>query len=115
MVWPLFLYRPNVAIHDKTSTFPSARMSPGPWWGFNGVDRLELRPGFLIHSHYILFHGYMSRVYDFDQVQVESAQEKQRRGKRIIALRLRLNDRSHRFTGWAEDAAPLVQALQTSR
>ncbi|ARC58212.1 hypothetical protein AS850_14095 [Frondihabitans sp. 762G35] len=91
----------------------SVRMSPGPWWGFNGVDRLELRPGLLVHSHFILFHGYLSRVHELEQVEIVSVGEVRRGSKRVLKLRLRLNGRVRLFTGWAHDAAPFVEALVT--
>jgi hypothetical protein len=35
----------------------AARFSPGPWWGFNGVDELELSGDVLTRMHYRVFRG----------------------------------------------------------
>jgi hypothetical protein len=89
-------------------------MSPGPGWGFNGINTLELRNGLLVHSFFVLFHGYVSRVYDLADVHVESHDSFERRGRRWTSLRLRMNSKHQLFTGHPTDSERFVDALTSA-
>ncbi|CAN5333970.1 hypothetical protein BH09ACT1_BH09ACT1_12790 [soil metagenome] len=89
----------------------SARMSPGPWWGYNGINTLEIRSGVLVHSFRVLFYGYLSRVYDLADVEVELRSSFERRGRRWISLRLRMQSNHQLFTGFPADSEPFINAL----
>jgi len=51
------LERQNANISKVNDFEIAARFSPGPWWGFNGVDDLELSGEVLTWRHYRLFRG----------------------------------------------------------
>lgn len=98
--------------HESESPrHPMARMSPGPWWGFNGVNTLELRNGLLVHSFYVIFHGYVSRNYELRTVTIESRGVRERRRKRWTSLVLTTGGTRRAFIGRPDDAEPFIDAL----
>ena len=88
-----------------------ARMSPGPWWGFNGVNTLELRNGLFVHSFYVIFHGFVSRNYELHTVEIESRGVRSRRGKRWSTLVQTMGGTRRTFIGHPEDSEPFIDAL----
>jgi hypothetical protein len=92
-----------------------ARFSPGPWWGFNGVDHLELDEDSLTRKHYLASTGFVPMRYMLRDVRVISAKERKgllQRSKTWTTLVLSLDGERRLFTGHTGEVAAFVKALQ---
>lgn len=90
-----------------------ARFSPGPWWGFNGVDRLELTADGLTVHHFRFTHR-VPTVYEMSSIAVISSKiraDKRTGRAKWMRMTLRLNASTRTFTGHAEDGEPFLAAL----
>jgi hypothetical protein len=54
----------------------TARFSPGPWWGFNGVDHLDLDEDSLTRKHHFVFTGFVPMRYRLRDVRLISVKER---------------------------------------
>ena len=57
---------------DMTDFEIPAQFSPGPWWGFNGVDELELSGDVLTRVRYRVFGGKVPVTSPLSSVDVVS-------------------------------------------
>lgn len=72
---------------------------------------LELRNGLLVHSFYVMFHGYVSRNYELHSVKLESRGVRQRRGKNWSTLVLTAGETRRTFIGHPDESEPFIDAL----
>jgi hypothetical protein len=91
--------------------------SPGPWWGFNGVDTLALTQGQVWLSASRLARP--PRLVGFDLAEVEVVESRKRRpialprARPVTVFRLRLGSRVRRFA--AEDSEAATRFLSSLR
>jgi len=91
-----------------------ARFSPGPWWGFNGVDELVVTDATFIRTHLHVFGGQVPSTYPLSTVQVLSSNigvETRSGEPRWAHLTVILDGRKRSFTGQATDGMPFIEAL----
>jgi hypothetical protein len=91
----------------------AARFSPGRWWGFNGVDDLELSNGVLTRTHSHIFGGRTPKSFDIGSVQLVSQEIRVSKSGRRNWLRMIISiDGSTKvFTGHVEDGQPFAAVL----
>jgi hypothetical protein len=91
----------------------TARFSPGPWWGFNGIDFLELSDGILTRKHLRLSRGYVP--VNIPVSRIDSVSYKVRVGKngqaKWVRMTLRIGWSKKTFTGRIVDGEPFAEAL----
>lgn len=92
----------------------AARFSPGPWWGFNGVDELELSGDVLTRKHYRVFRGRVPVTSPLSSVEVVSREvrlDKQSGQPKWVRLTLVIDGARRTFTGHVDDGKPFADAL----
>jgi hypothetical protein len=103
-----------VVLSSNQRTRVGVKVSPGPWWGFNGVDTLELRNGLFVRSFRMGRHGSVSRIYEIDEVVIESHGVARRRGRNWSTLVLVLAGKRQRFIGFPAAVEPFVAELKSA-
>lgn len=92
----------------------TARFSPGRWWGFNGVDDLELSDGILTRRHFRIFGRRAPTTHNLASIKVISREVRtDKRSGRAAWLRMTVDiDGSRKiFTGHVEGGEPFAAAL----
>lgn len=92
----------------------SARFSPGPWWGFNGVDDLELSDGVLTRRHVHIFGGRRSTYFKIGAIGFllqEIRAGRRNRQDKWLRMTISIGGRKQIFTGHIEDGKPFATAL----
>ncbi|GAA4264907.1 hypothetical protein GCM10022256_05190 [Frondihabitans peucedani] len=92
----------------------AARFSPGPWWGFNGVDELKLSSDVLTRKHYRVFRGKVPVTSPLSSVEVVSREVRldKRSGRpNWVRMTLMIDGARTTFTGHANDGKSFADAL----
>ncbi|WP_139195931.1 MULTISPECIES: hypothetical protein [unclassified Curtobacterium] len=97
-----------------TNSFVTARFSPGPWWGFNGVDVLELDDVSLVRRRFKLLRGRVPTAVSLSSVALVSVEVRSRKrggDAQWVRMVLLLGGARRTFTGRVRDGRPFAQAL----
>jgi len=104
----------NASLGIVTDVEIAARFSPGPWWGFNGVDELKLSGDVLTRKHYRVFRGKVPVTSPLSSVEVVSREvrlDKQSGQPKWVRLTLMIDGTRTTFTGHVDDGKPFADAL----
>jgi hypothetical protein len=90
-----------------------ADFSPGPWWGFNGVQRLVLTADrlFVVQSGYALTRGRLRRSFPIAEVQTANWRFTRRFGFEGVQMRLKVKGRSRTYSSKYRQGADLAEQL----
>lgn len=91
-----------------------ARFSPGPWWGYNGVDRLELSGEVFTRTRYRLLRGNVPMAFALNSIEFVSqeVQRDKRSGQpKWVRMTLLIHGAKKTFTGHVDDGKPFAEAL----
>lgn len=111
------LERQNANISKVNDFEIVARFSPGPWWGFNGVDDLELSGEVLTRRHYRLFRGKVPVRFAVRSIEFisQSVRLDKRSGQpKWVRMTLRIDGAERTFTGHFPDGKPFADALSAA-
>lgn len=97
-----------------TNSLVTARFSPGPWWGFNGVDVLELDDVSLVRRRFGLLSGRVPIAASLSSVALVSVEVRPRKrggDPHWVRMVLLLGGARRTFTGRVSDGRPFAEEL----
>lgn len=104
----------GLTCRNVTNSLMTARFSPGPWWGFNGVDVLELDDVSLVRRRFTLLRGRVPTAVSLSSVALVSVEVRPRKrdgDPQWVRMVLLLGGARKTFTGRVRDGLPFAQAL----
>lgn len=105
---------PRTKVAEVSNSLVIARFSPGPWWGFNGVDVLELDDVSLVRRRFKLLRGRVPTAVPLTSVSLVSVEvrpKKRGRDPQWVRMVLLFGGARKVFTGRVRDGQPFAQAL----
>jgi hypothetical protein len=101
------------AIGDDASVLAVADFSPGPWWGFNGVQTLVLTEGqlFVVQRGLALTSGRLRRSLPTSDIQKLDWRIGRHRRREAVHMTLKIGPRRRHYTSKYRQAADLARQL----
>lgn len=94
-----------------------ARFSPGPWWGFNGVDLLKVSNEGFTREHRRLIRGRVTVVVPIESVvmlSLETVAGKRSGQPEWVRMILLVEGVRQTFIGHIDDGMPFADALSSA-
>ncbi|MDP9073327.1 MAG: hypothetical protein M3N98_03965 [Actinomycetota bacterium] len=101
------------AVGDDSPVLSVADFSPGPWWGFNGVQTLVLTKGhlFVVQGGHALTSGRLRRSFPTSNIAKLEWRIGRHRRREAVHMTLEVGRRKRHYTSKYRQAADLAQQL----
>jgi hypothetical protein len=101
------------AIHDDAPMLAVAEFSPGPWWGFNGIQSLILTADqlYVVPQGIALTHRRLRRSLPRAAIHTVTWRTGQRFGLNVVQMSLSIGSRRRRYTSIYQEGADLAAKL----
>jgi hypothetical protein len=101
------------AIRDDARMLAVAEFSPGPWWGFNGIQSLILTADQLhvVPQGIALSHGRLRRSLPRAAIHTVAWRTRRRFGLNVVHMTLSIGRRRRRYTSIYQEGADLAAEL----
>jgi hypothetical protein len=101
------------AIGDDAPVLAVADFSPGPWWGFNGVQTLVLTEDqlFVVQCGFALTRGRLRRSFSMSDIQQLDWRIGRHRRREAVHVTLKIGRRRRHYTSKYRQATDLARQL----